>query len=95
MKEFPHQTTAAVTAAILLAILGLAVNSDNFENGIYAQTTGCFNIGDCFFIYSPPSRAEIKNDWSCLSTGHMPSWHAQEQLYAFLPFALFFHSYTT
>jgi len=47
MKEFPHQTTDDVTAAILLAILGLAVNSGTFENGMCAQMTGCFNIGDC------------------------------------------------
>jgi len=47
MKEFPHQTTDDATAAVPLAILGLAVSSGTFGNGMYAQTPGCFNVGDC------------------------------------------------
>jgi len=50
MKEFRHQTTDDVTAAVLLAILGLAVCSGTFENSMYAQMPVCFNVGDCFLF---------------------------------------------
>jgi len=91
MKEFPHQTTADVTAAILLAIRGLEVSSGTSENGMCAKTTGCFNIGHCFLFSHLHLVLRFKVT-SCVSTAHMPSWHAQEQLYACLPFPLFFNS---
>jgi hypothetical protein len=43
-------TTDDVTAAVLLAILDLAVSSETFGNGMYAQMPGCFNVGDCFLF---------------------------------------------
>jgi len=69
-------TTDDVTAAVLLAILGLVVSSETSENGMYSQIPGCFNVGDCFLFTHLHLVLRLKNDWSCVSTAFLPSWHA-------------------
>jgi hypothetical protein len=34
--------------------------------------------------HSPPSSAEVKNEWSYTSTSGTPTWRAEEQLYFYV-----------
>ena len=67
-------------SAILQAHLLTYISFQSYYPHYFTSTKTHLCISVCSFwvvfsTYHPPSNAEVKNAWSCISTPYMPSWH--------------------
>jgi hypothetical protein len=64
------------------------INVTPYWEGVCALTASMFNDSSFLLYHSPPSSAEVKNEWICTSTPHTTLWRAQGHVY-FYSYPLF------